>query len=107
MGGNKIVCVSCKRISNSFSEKVCAKCGEPMTILPHRFRPPKQHENKKWKIVKYLVENGFYFQHVFKNLRLKNRHTNENYADYPKTLYDAKVFIEAFKQQARMPETEQ
>jgi hypothetical protein len=101
MGSNKLVCLMCKRTANSQSEIVCSKCGQSMTVLPHRFRPPKESEQKKCDVVKYLVENGFYFQHIYKAYPFYNMDSHENYAVYPKTKYEAKEFIEKFKKQSR------
>jgi len=105
--GHKTVCIDCRKSFNRVLDKSmdriypCSECGKPMTILPHRFRPPKKADDVKWETVKYLVENGFYYQHVFKSLEFKNKKTsNENYVNYPDNIRDAKEFVERYKQQA-------
>ena len=58
--GHKVVCLDCRK---SFSqgtdfrnrkETVCPDCSKQMTLLPHRFRPPKNDDTKKWEVVKYF-----------------------------------------------------
>ena len=105
--GHKSVCLDCRKSLNrefdSGSGRLypCSECGKPMTLLPHRFRPPKKTDDKKWETVKYLVENGFYYQHIQK-VETKNGVTSyENYAKYPDNIRDAKEFVEKYKNKAR------
>ncbi len=73
-----------------------------MTLLPHRFRPPKMTDKSKWDTVKFLVDNGFYYQHIYEPLENNNRiNKPENYVEYPDNLRDAKEFVEKYKTQAR------
>jgi hypothetical protein len=81
----------------------CSECGKPMTLLSHRFRPPKKTDNKKWETVKYLIENGFNYDHVY-----QKEETNSNggtsykgYATYPENIRDAEEFVEKYKSQVR------
>jgi transposase-like protein len=106
--GHKKVCLECRMTLNrpfdSGSEQTypCPECGNPMTLLPHRFRPPKKTEDKKWETVKFLIENGFYYQHINEIVETKNGVTKyQNYAKYPDNLRDAKEFVEKYKDQAR------
>lgn len=73
-----------------------------MIMLPHRFKPPKKTDDKKWETVKFLIENGFYFQHVYKNVESKSNGiiVSENYVKYPENIKDAKEFVEKYKNQA-------
>jgi hypothetical protein len=73
-----------------------------MTMMSHRFRPPKKTESKKWEIVRFYVENGFNFQHVYKDIKLNRDGTKsyENLVPYPENLRDAKDFIKQYKEQA-------
>ena len=86
-------------INPSFS--VCPECGKEMILLPHRFRPPKKTDEEKWKTVKFLIENGFYYQHVYKDRRYIKLDVHENYISYPETLKEAKEFVEKYRDQAR------
>ena len=71
-------------------------------LLPHRFRPPKVVDTKKWEVVKYLIEHGFYYQHIYE-VEETSKHYNreESYVAYPENLRDAKEFAEKYKLQAR------
>lgn len=106
--GIKKVCLECKvtlnRPFDSGSELTypCPECGKSMTLLPHRFRPPKKAEDKKWETVKFLIYNGFYYQHIYENVETKNGITSyQNYIAYPENLRDAKEFVEKYKSQAK------
>ena len=74
-----------------------------MTLLPHRFKPPKKTEDKKWETVKFLIEHGFYYQHIYKKVETTENGNivYENYAKYPENLKDAIEFVEKYKEQAR------
>ncbi len=106
--GHKSVCLNCRKClnrefdSDSDRDYLCSECGKPMTLLPHRFKPPKKTEDKKWETVKFLIENGFYFQHVYQNVERKSNGivVYENYAKYPENIKDAKEFVEKYKDQA-------
>lgn len=106
--GHKKVCLECKLTLNrpfdSGSELTypCPECGKSMTLLPHRFRPPKKSENKKWETIKFLIDNGFYFQHIYEKSETKNGVTSyQNYVAYPDNLSDAQDFVIKYKSQAR------
>ena len=106
--GDKSVCFDCKKTFNRKFESglnreyKCPNCGNQMTLLPHRFRPPKTTDKSKWDTVKFLVDNGFYYQHIYEHLENNNRiNQPENYVEYPDNLRDAKEFVEKYKTQAR------
>ena len=69
--GHKLVCFNCRKVKNLDSNfdksesinNICTKCNSAMKRLPHRFRPPKKEDLKKWKVVEYLFENGFEYEH--------------------------------------------
>ena len=61
----------------------------------HTFRPPKVRDDKEWKKVQLLAENGFYFQKIYENGRLDGE-----LQPYPKTLDEVANFVERFKSQA-------
>lgn len=52
----------------------------------------KKDDNKQWKMVKYLIDNGFYFNHAYK---YKEKGVWLN-IPYPKTLQEAKEFVEKY-----------
>lgn len=107
--GHKVVCLDCKKSLrqgtdfNDRREANCPDCGKPMTLLSHRFRPSKKTEDKKWETVKFLIDNGFYYQHIYENV---TKTTNgfikyENLVPYPDNMRDAIEFVERYKNQAR------
>jgi hypothetical protein len=106
--GYKKVCLDCRislnRKFDSGSDKTypCAECGKPMTLLPHRFKQPGKTDEKKWETVRYLIANGFYYQHIYKMTELNYILTDqEKYADYPDNMRDAKEFVVKYTEQAR------
>jgi len=73
-----------------------------MILLSHRFRPPKKSDDKKWETVKYLIENGFYYDHVYQKSEIKNGiKIYLNYAKYPDNLREAIDFVDKYREQAR------
>lgn len=69
--------------------------------VTHRFRPPKQKDIKKWKVARFLMENGFLFEHVYERIyKVRGLTVLENYANYPENMRDAKEFVLKFKEQA-------
>lgn len=85
--GHKKLCLECRLTLNrefdDGSTKLnypCPTCQKPMILLPHRFRPPKKSDEQKWKVVEYLLNQGFRYEHVNK--------------DVPENLRDAKEFWE-------------
>ena len=101
--GHKKVCLDCKNSFNrdfdSGSELTypCPECGKPMKLLPHRFRPPKKTDDKKWEVVKFFVDHGFYYQHISKSETINKTES----VKYPDNLREAKEFVIKYKNQAR------
>jgi len=83
---------------DNIRETKCPNCGGDTTLLPHRFRPPKHTDDLKWKVIKYLIANGFIFQHVFE---VGAEHSYANYVRYPETLSEARIFVEKYKGQTK------
>ena len=105
--GQKVICLNCRKSFsqgtdiNDRKEANCPECFRPMILLPHRFRPPKMTDDKKWETVRYLIENGFCYQHIYLKMETKNGVTSyENYAKYPDNMRDAKEFVTKYKSQA-------
>jgi predicted RNA-binding Zn-ribbon protein involved in translation (DUF1610 family) len=105
--GHKTVCLECRKSLNIEYESdsvrlyPCSNCGKPMIVLHNRFRPPKKTDDKKWETVKYLIENGFYYQHVYQTIEIKNGITiYKTYTKYPENIKDAKEFVKKYKSQA-------
>ncbi|MDF1695331.1 MAG: hypothetical protein P1U56_05850 [Saprospiraceae bacterium] len=97
--GYKNVCFPCKKAFNQGTDFTyirnakCPDCGVMMSPMNHRFRPPKKSALAKWKTIEFLIDHGFYFQHIV--------HPDlSTYASYPETMSAAKEFVLKFKSQA-------
>jgi hypothetical protein len=107
--GYKKVCLDCRKAFNRPIElekvhiSICPQCEKPMTELNHLFQPPKQTDKKKWDVVRFLVDNGFKYYHVWETV-IKNSKGEiteyQNYAKYPESMKDAKEFVEKYKEQS-------
>jgi len=64
-----------------------------MNLMPHRFRPPKKDEKKKWDVVEFLVNEGFEYQHIY------DEEIINTYVSYPKTMKQAKEFVIKYRDQ--------
>ncbi|MFQ3249485.1 MAG: hypothetical protein ACI9O6_001293 [Glaciecola sp.] len=74
----------------------CPICKEQMANVGRYFKAPKKSEESQWKKVRFLVDHGFVFQHVY-----EQKEDGGHYrVDYPKTLSDARKFVVKFKEQA-------
>jgi hypothetical protein len=79
----------------------CPECGQSMTLMTHRFRPPKKDDDKKWLTVKYLIDNGFTYQHIYEDIETKDKQKIKRInVPYPDNLRDAKEFVIKYKDQA-------
>ena len=108
--GYKAVCFTCRKCTSrphTASGPVfqdCATCGDAVFLLDQKFQPPKKSDSRYWKVVRFLVHNGFRFQHVYKDLSKSLRvdeASSENYVAYPRTMKEAIAFVKSFKKQAR------
>lgn len=105
--GYKNICIDCRKAFNmgtdfdKIKESNCPDCGQKMILVSHRFRPPKITDDKKWQTIRYLFENGFRYQHIYKKITISANGTKsyENYAEYPDNMRDAKEFVEKYKDQ--------
>jgi len=99
--GYKKVCIDCKKAFSIYKNNqeqinlTCPNCGKKATLFNHKFRPPKQTDSVKWKVVEFLKNNGFVYQHIYKE---HNGVSTE--VAYPETLKEAKEFVQLFKSQA-------
>lgn len=106
--GYKAVCIDCRKSLNrplDSSNRLypCSECGKSMTLLSHRFRPPKKTDDKKWETVKFLIETGFHYDHVDQIMdnNSNGMTSDQNYTTYPENIKDAKEFVKNYKHQAR------
>jgi hypothetical protein len=97
--GHKKVSLECKIAFNLAFDRglelayACTECGKPMTLLPHRFRPPKRTDDSKRELVRFLVENGFYYQHIPE----AGSGDKPGYVKYPDNLREAADFVIKYK----------
>jgi DNA-directed RNA polymerase subunit RPC12/RpoP len=72
--GYKVICLNCRKAFNISSDynahvpKKCPECSSQLVMFNHKFQPPKQSDIKAWKVVAFLYENGFNYQHVQKDI---------------------------------------
>ena len=103
--GYKKVCFNCRKAFNidiyerEKDNLICPNCGNVVTIFNHKFRPPKTSDLDSWKVVEFLKNNGFIYQHVFQG----NKKEGFTEAPYPENMLDAKEFVQKFKAQAMQP----
>jgi hypothetical protein len=104
--GNKAVCVNC-RIAfshgmnyNNIISRICPQCKNEMVNVDYKFRAPKKNNVKKWETIKYLLENGFYFQRIYESIALgKGCIKMIVHVKYPQNIKDAKTFVEKYNSQ--------
>lgn len=96
--GTKHVCFTCcKAVNapyNAIGPTKCPDCGQPIKVLSQRFRPPKKREAAKWEVAKYLVDYGFYYQHIYECP------WGGAFMNYPVTMQEAREFVELYREQA-------
>ena len=104
--GYKNVCLDCQIAFNmqhgAIKPANCPECKRHMQLMPHRFRPPKREDSAKWKTVRFLVEHGFNYHHIFDIPTSKDMSQVTGYAQYPESMREAKEFVEKYKEQARI-----
>ena len=108
--GYKNICLDCRKTFSlgtdftKFRDSNCPNCGNKMTFVSHRFRPPKITDIKKWETVGYLVENGFRYHHIYKNISVSPNglKSYSDYVEYPNNMGDAKEFVNKYKDQATL-----
>ena len=101
--GHKNVCFECKKAFNMgtnvqhIKESTCPDCGNLMMLMNQRFRPPKKANEMAWKTARFLVDNGFPYQHIY------DEDIIPTYVPYPETLKVAKEFVVKYKAQSIKP----
>lgn len=98
--GHKNVCLSCKKAYSmgtnfhDIREANCPECGQPMTLVSHRFRPPKKTDDKKWEVVRFYLSNGFRYQHIQDS-------EYKSWVPYPEDIRGAREFVLKYKHLVR------
>jgi DNA-directed RNA polymerase subunit RPC12/RpoP len=102
--GYKKVCFNCRKAFSVYTNNAetinltCPECGGTTAFLKHKFRPPKRNDLRQWDTIQFLVDNGFLFDHVYKQVESGGY---EQVA-YPETMEEAKVFVIEYKKQAKV-----
>ncbi len=104
--GHKLVCLDCHRVENLGLDLTnlhigkCPICSHEMMFVNHNFRPPKKNDKKGWELVKFLISEGFPFQHVYQEGKSYYfRAQSENYVSYPKDMAETKEFVIKYREQ--------
>jgi hypothetical protein len=93
------VCLDCRKSFKfpvQFAPRPCPQCRTPMVRLSRKFSAPKSSNVQQWGKVRYLVENGFLF---YSASEMVGPFASKR-VSYPRTLQEAKLFVERFKSQA-------
>ena len=102
-----MVCLNCRTaFSAGISHQIpnlCPKCGDTYVLYDHKFKPPKKDDLKAWMLVRFLHEQGFVYQHVYKDLSLYKWEEKQNHAEYPTSMNEAEEFVVKYKSQAKKP----
>ena len=94
------VCFNCRK---SFKKpasdylRVCPQCASPLARLSRKFKTPPSKDRAQWIKVKFLVDNGFLFYSAFE----RTERGSYRVVPYPKTLDEARSFVESQKTRCR------
>jgi DNA-directed RNA polymerase subunit RPC12/RpoP len=108
--GYKMVCLTCRKAfststDNQHMPEKCQECGFFFVLYNQKFRPPKRTDLKAWRVVSFLYEHGFVYQHIYKTPRPVIQEVHENYVQYPESLDEAKEFVLEYRNQAKKTST--
>jgi len=86
------VCFNCRKSykkPKSTEPRSCPECGKELIQLSRKFSAPRKAAIEEWKVVEYLVSQGFlyYTIHLEDGQQVK----------YPKTMKDAIEFVRTHK----------
>jgi len=106
--GHKNACFNCRKAFtmgtdfDNMRQSNCPECGQRMTLMTHRFRPPKKEDDMKWQTVRYLVDNGFTYQRIYEKSETNSEQKIKRISvEYPENLRDAKDFVTKYLDQAQ------
>lgn len=97
--GYKQVCFKCRKSFSIGTDStvqhgsICPNCGDKMICVDQKFKPPKKSDDRRWEVVRYLVENGFRFQHI-----LSDEGKN---ITCPQTMKEAEDFVGKYMHEKR------
>ena len=73
----------------------CPNCGGTSHNFGRHFKAPRRTDDRQWRKIRFLFENGFYFQHVY------DESDSDRPVPYPETLEQAKDFVVRYKSYAQ------
>lgn len=93
-------CLTCRKAFKRHNDPdaltmACPECGGSAHRTSRKFKPPRRTDVRQWEKVRFLLEHGFRFFSV--------RDSDGKYVQYPKTLEEARTFVELYRRQARAP----
>lgn len=102
--GYKKVCLKCRLVFNRPFDPgyglccPCPSCKVKMKWYPHRFRPPAKTDLRKWAVVRFLAEQGFYYQKILlRQEYIPGSGSVAYFAPYPETMRDAALFVQQYR----------
>ena len=88
------VCFACRKSFKrpfELDAPPCPDCGEATVGLSEKFQAPPKKDVKAWRVVEFLVENGFRFASIWeRDERGLCLHVP---GAYPRTMDEAKEFV--------------
>jgi hypothetical protein len=76
--------------------KECPHCKSHSYNVGRKFRTPKISDDKGWKLVEFLIQNGFLFHNVY----IQDEKPVLVKVPYPQTLQEAQEFVKKYKNQS-------
>ncbi len=98
---SKFVCFNCRKSFERYNESNeatsnCPECNTLTIRYDPRFKVPKRTDDKQWKKIESLRDNGFYFQKIYKQVGTSSYQR----VLYPKDLSEVAEFVKLYKDQA-------
>lgn len=75
-------------------KEICPDCGTKMYFVSHHFKPPRKTDDKKWKVVRFLIEKGYNYDHIYERI---DDGVYQQLGKYPETMKDAEEFVKNFE----------
>jgi len=95
-------CLVCRKVFRkpfSAQARLCPQCAGALVTLGRKFHTPKSTDVAQWRKVQLLVENGFFFDSVYRATESGGKVA----VPYPRTMAEVPAFVAEFKSQAQRP----
>lgn len=96
-------CFACRKVFRkplSTQARLCPQCAAELVTLGRKFHTPKSTDVAQWRKVQLLVEQGFFFESVYRATE-SGGHVA---VPYPRTLAEVPAFVAEFQSQAMRPQ---